>query len=416
MNAIQNMAKHPTNAECDGATLILEYFIEDDPAVLRVLSEADDVADATHTCLQVGARALIAGHAALDEVLVGRSFDQLVERLSASVDAGVGRIAETATALLGEEDGALTKVLAEVKGELTARLDQLFDPDSKSSALGLIEEILGAATTTSVARLQASLDLDNPESALGRWRAELVQLVKEHDGATLREVRELATTLAVEDRTAELWQLTTLKGIAYEDVVHLAFSEVAARHGDVIDDVGRQRGASGSMVGDLVIALNPEDFGGRNPLVVIEAKNRRLSLRKTLEELDAAMANREAEVGIAVFSSPEHVKTPSVFVPYGNRAVMVLDDECPDTGVVELAHAWVRTMTRRSSGPDAAGFDAERFAEAIGKATRALERMTTIRKCHGSVRRQIDLAAAEVTDMVTEVREAVIEIQELGTM
>ena len=414
MASIRSITEGPTTARCDGATLVLGYFVEDDPAVLRVLSVADDVGEATHTCLQVGARALLAGHAALDEVLVGRSFDQLVERLNISVDAGVERIAGTATALLGEEDGAPTEMLADVKGELTARLEALFDPDSKSSALALIEEILGTATTASVARLQASLDLENPESPLGRWRAEFAQLVKEHDGETLREVRELATALAVEDAKAEVWQLTALKGIAYEEVVHLAFSEVVACHGDIIEDVGRQRGASGAMVGDLVITLNAEEFGGRSPVVVLDAKNRKLSLRKTLEELDAAMVNREADVGIAIFSSRDHVKTPSVFVPYGNRAVMVLDDDCPDLGVVELADAWARTVLRRSAGPEAADFDHERLADAVAKVTRALDRVSTIRKCHGTVLRQVDLASAELTDLVNESRDAIAEIKELG--
>jgi hypothetical protein len=405
---------HPTNAECDGATLVLEYFVEDDPAVLRVLSEADDVAEGAHTCMQVGARALLAGHAALDEVLVGRSFDQLVEKLNTSVNAGVGRITETATGLLGEEDGALTKVLTDLRAELSQRMGQLFDPESKTSALALLEEVFSAASARSTSQLQASLALDDEQSPLGRWRAEVTKVVRDQTDGILKEVREVASSLAVEEGRTELWEKTTLKGIAYQDVVHLAFAEVAAHHGDVIEDVGRQRGASGSQVGDLVMSLNPEEFSGESTSLVLEVKNRRLSLRKTLDELTVAMANREAKAGIAVFAKQEYAPTPSVFVNFGNRAILVLDGEAPDIGAVQLASAWGRWVARRAAEGDTSSFDSERFNEAIAKATRALDRASTIRKCHSTVRRQVDQAGSELTDMVTEAREAIGEIKELG--
>jgi hypothetical protein len=379
------------------------------------LSEADDVAEGAHTCLQVGARALLAGHAALDEVMVGRSFDQLVERLNTSVDAGVGRIAETASGLLGEEDGALTKVLGDLRAELSQKMGQLFDPESKTSALALLEEVFSAASTRSAAALHASLALDDDQSPLGRWRAEVTKVVRDQTDGILKEVRDLATSIAVDAARAEIFEMTSLKGIAYEDVVHVVFAEAAAHHGDVLEDTSRQRGTSGSLVGDLVVTLNPDDFGGQRAALVLEVKAKKLSLRKTLDELGAAMANREAQVGLAVFSSKE-VAPPghSVFVPHGNMAVLVLDSETPDLGAVELAMAWSRWVLRRSSEGGLSTFDAERFNEAIAKATRALDRASTIRKCHSTVRRQVDQAGAELTDLVTETREAIGEIKELG--
>lgn len=75
--------------------------------------------------------------------------------------------------------------------------------------------------------------------------------------------------------------------------------------------------------------------------------------------------------------------------------------------------AWARWVLRRSVG-DLSTFDAERLNEAIAKATRALDRASTIRKCHSTVRRQVDQAGAELTDMVNEAREAIGDIKELG--
>lgn len=391
--------------------VILDHFEEPDPVVVRVISDADDVLEASHACLQVGARALLAGHAALDEVLVGRSFEQLVGRLDASVDRGVGRIAQTATDLLGDDDGALTRMLVDLRAELEQCLGQLFDPQSKTSALSLLEDVFASAATRSAQSLRASLDLEDEESPLGRWRAELTRVVREQTDGILREVKELATNIAVQDGRAELWERTTLKGLAYEDVVHLAFAEVAAHHGDVIESVGRERGAIGALTGDIAVALSPEECGEHPRSFVIEAKNRKLGLRKTLEELSAAMANREAHVGIAVFASRDFAPTPSVFVPYGDKAILVLDADTPDPAAVELAYVWARWTLRRSQVGDAESLDTEQISEGIAAAVRALDRSSTIRRCHSTVRKQIEQASVELTDLVTEARAAIDQIR-----
>ena len=391
--------------------LVLGHLEEPDPVVVRVVSEADDVLEASRACLQVGARALLAGHAALDEVLVGRSFDQLVGRLDASVDKGVGRIAQTATDLLGDDNGALTRMLAEVRQELEQRLGQLFDPQSKTSALSLLEEVFTGASMRSAQAWQASLNLEDEQSPLGRWRAELTHVVREQTDSILREVKDLATSIAIKEGRADLWERTSLKGLAYEDVVHLAFAEIAAHHGDIIESVGRERGTTGALVGDIAIGINPEECGGHPRSLVLEAKNRRLGLRKTLEELSAAMANREAQAGIAVFASRELAPTPSVFVPYGDKAILVLDADAPDPAAAELAYVWARWTLRKSQTSEADSLDTEQISEGIAAAVRALDRSSTIRRCHSTVRKQIDQAAVELNDLVTEVQTAIDQVR-----
>jgi selenocysteine lyase/cysteine desulfurase len=47
---------------------------------------------------------------------------------------------------------------------------------------------------------------------------------------------------------------------------------------------------------------------------------------------------------------------------------------------------------------------------------RALDRATTIRKCYSTVRRQVDQAGEELTEMVTEARESIAEIKDLSAV
>ena len=78
----------PALARVEEGTLVLEWLEEDDPVVLRVVSDADDVEQAARSCLEVGARALVAGHAALDEDL---SVARLIASSSGSMEASIER-------------------------------------------------------------------------------------------------------------------------------------------------------------------------------------------------------------------------------------------------------------------------------------------------------------------------------------
>jgi hypothetical protein len=69
----------------------------------------------------------------------------------------------------------------------------------------------------------------------------------------------------------------------------------------VLEATGTTTGTADDKVGDFVATLNPKATGGRRLRVVIEAKDRPLSMPKTVAELDAAMLNRGAVVGVIVF-------------------------------------------------------------------------------------------------------------------
>src|SRR5208283_3191573 len=190
------------------------------------------------------------------EVLVGRSFDRLVERLDGSVDREVGRITEAATQLVGEDDGALTKMFVDLKAQLEERLGALFDPDSKTSAMALLEDVFSDSSTKVLHTLRGALDPDDDATPLGRWRAELSKAIHEQNEAVLREIRDLATAMAVREARVDLWERSTQKGVAFEELVGMAFTEVGTIHGDIVEPVGRERGCDGSLVGDIVVTLS----------------------------------------------------------------------------------------------------------------------------------------------------------------
>ena len=141
-------------------------------------------------------------------------------------------------------------------------------------------------------------------------------------------------------------------------------------------------------------------------------------MRKTMAELDAAMANRDAEVAVAVFSHQDHAPTRVPFHYSENRAIVVLDAEGTDASALQLAYMWARYMVRRNLQTDTADeLDTERIRRLIEDAGRAIDRTKTIAGCHTKAIKAIEMAKDEVADLKDEARSALrlLEIELNGS-
>ena len=102
---------------------------------------------------------------------------------------------------------------------------------------------------------------------------------------------------------------------------------------DVAEAVGDLKEATGK-VGDVVVAVDATGGPARGR-IVIEAKDRRLSRRDALAELDRAISERSADVAILVVPSPEQVpaKMHELREYNGDKLVVAFD---PDRDVAVL--------------------------------------------------------------------------------
>ena len=72
-----------------------------------------------------------------------------------------------------------------------------------------------------------------------------------------------------------------------------------------MEPTGSALGVDGNKCGDHVVTLNVAETRGREVRIVFEDKARSVSIRAALSELERAMSNREAEVGVMVFASSD---------------------------------------------------------------------------------------------------------------
>lgn len=404
----------PVVGLCD-ETVVLNGFIETDPTVVATVSEASDPELAVHRCLEVGARLTRGAQATLDADMVEKAFGALTDGFDATVRTALEEITGSTEHLVDEENGALPALLNGLKGDLAAQLDALFDADSKSSALARLEAVFSASATGLTKQMRAALDPSDEHSPLGQWKSEVMGTLQDSLALVLTQVAELRSVVAAGEAREATFKLTAIKGFSFEDQVHADVGALASRYGDLAEHVGATAGSAAAKTGDEVIELNTADTGGRRVAMVVEAKDKKVPMRKTLDELDRAMVNRDAAAGVVVFSSVANAPTAVPFSYFGNKGIAVIDPDDPADRVLEFAYLWLRWEARKILVAEASGIDVGRVEASMADARRALARCSTVRGCHTRAKKQIDLASGELDALVADVDTALGALRlELG--
>lgn len=386
--------------------VVLDRFYETDDAVVDVVGLDLDPAAAVHRCLQIGARATISTHTALDVGVVERAFSELNDSLAARLADALGHMDRIAPALVDDQHGAIPVLLRGLQEEIATQLGALFDPRSKTSALSRLEEVFSQSSGTHGRALGALLDPDDPMSPLGRWKAEVLAAVRDSSAAVVRQVQDLSTAVAVERARAEVFAITTAKGFSFEEVVHGALDRLSAHHGDLAEPVGRSLGAAGQRTGDELVTVNPDDTGGARAAIVVEVKNRKLTRRNLLSELDRAMANRDAQAAVAVVAEIDQAPGGLPLQLFANKAIVALDDHLLADRALELAYVWARSVARRAVDHRPDDMDMEEIHARLADACGVLGRASSVRRHLSAARKGIEGGQAEVDCLVEELDSA----------
>jgi hypothetical protein len=332
--------------------------------------------------------------------------------LASAIEALIGKqLGEQRAAILrefslDEKDGALRRLIDELEerhGKLEAALGDKIDclvkelsADEEDSALSRLIRRVELAQKT----ITAEFSLDNQDSALARLKRELDetratidrQLTLDDDGSPLSRLRrELLEVLAKQKQVAETFQTnitqmvgelvgrreaearSTLHGHRFEDVVVAEISRRVAQEGHIAEAVGNTTGRKRyNKKGDLVVELGP-DHAAAAARVVWEAKeDASYNLKKARAELEEARSNRDAGVGVFVFSSKSAPADMPAFRRIGDDLFVVWDAEDPATDV--LLDAALAVSTALSIRRVESGEEIEASLEAIERAVIEVEK------------------------------------------
>jgi hypothetical protein len=231
------------------------------------------------------------------------------------------------------------------------------------------------------------------------------------------EVDRLLAVLSERSKRIEavrgLQERIASKGFDFEALLAQPLDAAFSPHADVLTVTGAEKGIADDKVGDFVVELNPRDTGGRQRRIVVEAKDRKLSMEKTLDELDAAMVNRDAQVGVIAFAKPGQAPLAGkpLRIIHGNRIVLVYDKDEQDALALEVGCQLARQLAIAAEREDLT-FDRGMLADRLAKLVNAIERASAIQRGIRSARRGLDSAEDAYQQMNEETMALLYELED----
>lgn len=351
--------------------------------------------------LRIGLTALQSVGVTLNLDAVRAEFDRFAEQGRAANDRAAETLEQVLRANFGDGEGRLPRTLEAFlgdRGKLRAMVDELFDPKRRDSAIGRISTMLEAYFDGDASRLATLLDPTRMGSPLHQFRSEVAA------GFKALEEKLVALEAAASARAGERAK-SAAKGGDFEGLLEGLLGEIARGANDLLERTGTDAGDAGrSKKGDFVLTLDPAVTRGAELRIVVEAKDRRISGREMRDELREARTNRDAAVGLVVFT-PAHA--PAGIAPFDVRAgdvFCVIDPVDPEPATLEAAVRLARLLALASLREREAEVDAAAIGEAL---TGIREQLEAIRAMKVQLT-SIGTTAGQVTTALDRLREGIV--------
>jgi hypothetical protein len=210
---------------------------------------------------------------------------------------------------LDNKEGALSRFISELtdhNGELNdqlrSKIDGLvkeFSLNEEGSALNRLVKNVQTAQET----ITKEFSLDEEKSALARLKRELLTLLEKERETNQKFQEEVKTALqAMVTRRKEADRSTT-HGLEFEDAVYEFIQRESQSMGDIPTHTGNRTGLiKNCKVGDCVIELGPESAAPGAQIAVEVKEKGGYTVAEAREEIETARKNRNAQIGLFVFS------------------------------------------------------------------------------------------------------------------
>ncbi len=386
--------------------IVVERLVIADPALAGWLGEqpADDHTILVERAMRIGLMAIQSVGLTLNVDAVRSEFERLAESQRVTTERAAEALELTLRSNFGDGEGRLPRTLEAFlgdRGKLQATVRDLFDPARKDSALGRLGTMLESYFDGDASRLATLLDPTRIGSPLHQFRTEVAA------GFKALEERFVALEAATSARAGERAR-SSAKGGDFEGLLEGMLGEIARGANDFLERTGTDAGDAGrSKKGDFVLTVDPAAAQGAEVRVVIEAKDRRISGREMRDELREARTNRDAVVGLVVFT-PAHA--PAGIAPFdvrGGDVYCVIDPVDPDPSTLEAAVRLARLLALASRRDREAALDASAIREVLLRIREQLEviravkvQLTSIGSAAGQVSTTLDRLRAGILDQI----------------
>ena len=368
----------PTRVRLDGDRILVERLVIADHGLAAFLAErpADDQPALIERAVRIGLVALQDAGITVNVDVVKTEFERLVRQAEQVNERAASALEQTLRTNFADGDGRLPRTLEKFlgdRGALRGMVDELFDEKKRDSAIGRIRGMLESYFDGDASKLAHLLDPTRLNSPMHQFRQEIAA------GFKSVEERLVAIEAAAAARGAERAR-SAAKGADFEELLHAMLGELARGAGDLLDRTGTDAGAvMKSKKGDFVLTLDARVARGCDLRVVVEAKDRPMSMRAIREELREAKENRGAAIGLVVFT-PIHA--PAGVAPFslvGDDVYCVIDPGAPEPATLEAAVRLARFLAVASLAEHEVEVDPAAIAAALTAIREQLELVRTLK-------------------------------------
>jgi hypothetical protein len=358
---------------------------------------------------------MLSANVGADDSLLARSLathlgqGSPIFKLLSPTDAGGLRMQLTKTiedALAEQRKHILREFSLDAEGSALSRLVSEFSLDDEGSALNRLSKML----TSTSEQIGKNLTLDDDSSSLSRLKRELLGTIEQLTKSNVEFQSQMREALARLDARKREGAQTPRHGVEFEEHLGALLGEEAQRLGDVHEATGETTGSIKlCKKGDHVIELGA-DSAAANARIVWEAKEKAsYSLRAALEEIAEARRNRQAQVGVFVFSRKTAPEGLESLRRYGSDIVVVWDSEEPASDVVVgAAYSLARALAVREQRSDE---ESQEVIAEIERAARSVERQISfvddVRRMAETVKGHGEKIADRSGRMIEELRRGV---------
>jgi hypothetical protein len=235
---------------------------------------------------------------------------------------------------LDRQDSALARLLTELRahhGRVASDLkDSMvsivseFSLDKEESALSRLMDRVEAAQR----QISAEFTLDEEGSALSRMRRDLLLMIETIRKESVEFQNSVVAALeAMKARRQEAFA-SARHGKDFEQAVYSFIEDVCQKAGDIPEHVGDRAGEiKHCKVGDCVITLGPDCEAATARIVCEMKEDASYDLRRSLDEISTAKANRKADVGLFIHSSKTAPNGLKRLARYASDVVVVWDSD-----------------------------------------------------------------------------------------
>lgn len=317
---------------------------------------------------------------------------------------------------LDKEDSALSRLVRRVEAA-EETITKEFSLDEQGSALSRLSAVVTGAKDA----IDANLTLDSDKSALSRLKRELVEILDRHQAKVESFQTSVQAALEAMKAKREEALRSTAHGRQFEDVLAEFIEREAQRGPDIASRTGNSAGAiRGCKVGDLVVELGADCAAAGERFVVEAKEDNSYTLAKARAEIETARKNRQASVGLFVFSQKAVPDGMDTLMRHGEDVFVVWDSDRIEYDAIlkagfSLAKALCVRQTRERRAEDGNWDKIDVAILAVEEEARRLSKMKTwmetIQTNSGKVLEELRKMTAGLENQIVVLRESVAALR-----